>query len=86
MIFLQIRDPVIDDLDLLFQYGDPLGKIVVLPHLPSQLRDLLVGHCLVLVVGDDDAQQRQSPGDQRHDDALCHILTTPCDSAAAGRL
>ena len=79
----QIRDPVVDDFDLLLQHRDTAGKVVMLPDLPGKLLQLGVGDGLLLVqlglyipgglvAGDDHPQQRQTAGDERHDYGFRH--------------
>lgn len=69
MIF-QIGDAVIGHLHLLFQHGDSLGKVVVLPHLAGQLLKLGVRDSLTAAVGDKHADEGHGPGDEGGENGL----------------
>ena len=73
---LKVFKPVIDNLYLLLNNRHTSCKAVVLTDFPRQFFDLAVGHgltrfnfrggCLCcLVVGDDNAEERQQPRNQR---------------------
>ena len=77
----QIRDPVVDDFDLLLQHRHPPGEIVVLSHFAGQLIQLRVGDGLLLVqlglyipgglvAGDNYPQQRQAAGDEGYNNGV----------------
>ena len=77
----QIRDPVVDDFDLLLQHRHTPGEIVVLSHFAGQLLQLRVGDGLLLVqlglyipdglvAGDNYPQQRQATGDEGYNNGV----------------
>lgn len=70
---MQIADLILDGLDLFLHHRHSLCKIVVFPHFSCQFFQLAVRYCLgrlkllfnlfvALRIGDDNAKQREYPG------------------------
>lgn len=96
MVFFQVLNAVIDDLDLFLDHGHTLGKIVVFPYLTGKLVHfrfhdglLLVQfgvHSLSRLIGRiDDTEKTKPTRDKGYNDCFAHSSRIQGGKSQAGR-